>query len=74
MTDNDKSLMQQLMKAGRYSAILDLMPEYNLDKSKEIIQQMGAKWCCHPDNYVKKLDAPLPILNEPRVSILKGKK
>ena len=73
MTPNDRNLMLQMMKAGRYGAILDLMPEYNLAKSKEIIETMGAKWCCHPDNWVKKLDAPLPILNEPRTKVLKRK-
>ena len=74
MTDNDKSLMRQLMQAGKYNAIYDLMPEYNMIKSQEIIAQMGAKWCCHPDNSVKRLDVPLPLLNESRTKVLKGKK
>ena len=74
MTDNDKSLLIQLMKAGRYDAIYDLMPQYNLEKSQEIIQSMGNKWCCHPENAVKRLEVPLPILNEPRTKVLKGKK
>jgi hypothetical protein len=73
MTENDKSLLVQMMQAGRYDAIYDLMPEYNLLKSKEIIQSMGAKWCCHPDNAVKRLEVPLPILNEPRIRVLKRK-
>lgn len=73
MNANDRSLMVQMMKAGRYSAVLDLMPEYNLLKSREIIEKMGAKWCCHPDNWVKRLDVPLPILNEPKTKILKRK-
>jgi hypothetical protein len=54
-------------------AIIDFMPEYNLLKSKEIIEQMGNKWCCHPDNAVKRLDTPLPILNEPKYKVLKRK-
>lgn len=74
MTDNDKSLLVQMMKAGRYNAIYDFMPEYNFQKSQEVIQQMGNKWCCHPDNRIKRLDVPLPLLNEPRTKILKGKK
>jgi len=73
MTDNDKSLLIQLMKAGRYDAIYDLMPQYNLEKSQEIIQSMGNKWCCHPENAVKRLEVPLPILNEPRTKVLKRK-
>lgn len=70
MTENDKSLIKQLMVAGRYRAVYDLMPEYNLAKSQDIIKSMGAKWCCHPDNAVKKLEVPLPILNEPRFKVL----
>jgi hypothetical protein len=73
MTENDKSLLIQLMKAGRYDAIYDLMPQYNLEKSQEIIQSMGNKWCCHPENAVKRLEVPLPILNEPRTKVLKRK-
>jgi hypothetical protein len=49
------------------------MPQYNLEKSQEIIQSMGNKWCCHPDNAVKRLEVPLPILNEPRIRVLKRK-
>ena len=73
MTENDKSLIRQLMHAGRHNVIYDLLPEYNLEKSKEIIEQMGAKWCCHPDNHIKRLDVPLPILNEPKTKVLKRK-
>jgi hypothetical protein len=74
MTENDKNLIQQMIRAGKMDKILDFMPEYNLVKSKEIIKQMGNKWCCHPDNAVKKLEVPLPILNEPRTRVLKGKR
>jgi hypothetical protein len=73
MTDNDKNLIRQLMQAGKYDAVYDFMPQYNLEKSQEIIQSMGAKWCCHPDNAVKRLEVPLPILNEPRIRVLKRK-
>jgi hypothetical protein len=74
MTDNERNLIKQMIQAGKMDKIIDFMPEYNLVKSKEIIKQMGNKWCCHPDNAVKKLEIPLPILNEPRTRVLKGKK
>lgn len=74
MTESDKSLIKQLIHAGRQGVIHDLMPEYNFEKSQEIIREMGAKWCCHPDNAVKRLDVPLPLLNEPRTKVLKGRK
>jgi hypothetical protein len=73
MTNNDKSLIQQLIRAGKYWVVEDFMPEYNRIKSREIIEQMGNKWCCHPDNAVKRLDVPLPILNEPKFKVLKRK-
>ena len=73
MTPNDRSLILQMMKAGKYNAILDLMPSYNLEKSKEIIEQMGEKWVCHPANRVKKLDVPLDILKTHQSKVFKRK-
>ena len=73
MTENDKNLIKQFMQAGRYNVIYDLLPQYNFEKSQAIIKDMGAKWCCHPDNHVKRLDVPLPILNEPKTRVLKRK-
>ena len=73
MTNTDKNLMLQMMKAGKYGAILDLMPAYNLAKSKEIIEQMGEKWVCHPANRIKKLDVPLDILKTHQSKVFKRK-
>ncbi len=73
MNANDRSLIVQMMKAGRYSAVLDFMPDYNLQKSKEIIEEMGDKWVCHPSNRVKRLDAPLDILKTHQSKVFKRK-
>jgi hypothetical protein len=73
MNSNERNLIKQMLQAGKMGAIIDFMPEYNLLKSKEIIEQMGNKWCCHPDNAVKRLDIPLPVLNEPKYKVLKRK-
>jgi hypothetical protein len=73
MNANDRSLIVQIMKAGRYSAVFDFMPQYNLEKSKEVIEQMGDKWCCHPSNQVKKLDVPLDILKTHQSKVFKRK-
>lgn len=70
MTENDISLIRQMMQAGKYRAVYDFMPDYNLTKSKAIIESMGEKWCCHPNNRVKRLEVPLPILNEPKLKVL----
>ena len=74
MTSSEISLIKQMMQSGKYSAVLDFMPEYNLQKSKEIIESMGSKWCCHPDNHVKRLEVPIEILQQNKTKVLKGKK
>lgn len=71
MTENDVRLIKQLINAGRMGAIYDLMPEYNLMKSKKIIEQMGEKWCCHPSNKVKRLETPLEILKQHQSRVLR---
>jgi hypothetical protein len=73
MNANDRSLIVQMMKSGRYNAVFDFMPQYNLEKSKEVIEQMGDKWCCHPSNQVKKLDVPLDILKTHQSKVFKRK-
>ena len=73
MKNNDRDLMKQMIKAGRYSAVLDFMPAMIDANSKDIIESMGAKWCCHKDNQIKRLDVPLLVLNEPKTKVLKKK-
>jgi len=69
MTNNDKSLLQQMIGAGKFNyEIYSLLVKMNQDKTDKLIKKMGNKWCCHPDNAVKKLDVPLPLLNEVRQS------
>jgi bisphosphoglycerate-independent phosphoglycerate mutase (AlkP superfamily) len=59
-TDNDKSLIRQMIKAGRFNAIHDLIVEDNKKKAQLAIVGMGSKWCLHPSNRVKRLEVPLP--------------
>jgi hypothetical protein len=64
LTDNDKHLLKQMINAGKFNYdIYELLIEYNKDRAKEMIQQMGTKWCLHPLNATKRLDTPLPLLN-----------
>jgi hypothetical protein len=64
LTTNDKSLLKQMIAAGKFNYdIYELLIEYNKDRAKEMIQQMGVKWCLHPLNSTKRLDTPLPLLN-----------
>lgn len=69
MKNSDRELVKQMIKAGRYSAIMDFMPAVIDSDAKDIIEKMGSKWCCHKDNQVKRLDVPIEILrqNQPKV-------
>ena len=69
MTKNDKSLLKQMIHAGRFNIhIYELLCDYNKQRATEIIKKMGTKWCCHPDNAAKRLEVPLPILSDQRAS------
>jgi hypothetical protein len=74
MTENDINLIKQLITAGKMGVVHDLMPEYNMMKSKAIIEQMGEKWCCHPNNKVKRLETPLEILKQHQSRVLRRSK
>lgn len=76
MTENDKSLLSQMIKRGKFNwSIYDLLVKQNEANAKEMIKKMGSKWCLHKDNQVKRLDVPLPLLSDLRMSkILKGRR
>ena len=68
MTKNDKSLLTQMIERGKFNwDIYELLVQQNAKNAKAIIKKMGNKWVCHPDNFVKKLDVPLPILSQSKV-------
>jgi len=71
--NSDRELVKQMIKAGRYSAVLDFMPSVIAADSKDMIEKMGAKWCCHKDNQVKRLDVPVEILRQNQPKVLKKK-
>lgn len=73
MKNSDRELVKQMISAGRYDAILDFMPAVIAADSKEMIEKMGAKWCCHKDNQVKRLDVPVEILRQNQPKVLKKK-
>ena len=75
MTNNDRSLLKQMIHRGIFNYdIYELLVKHNALAAKKQIKKMGNKWCCHPDNKVKRLDVPLPLLSDARTSkILKRK-
>ena len=73
MKNSDRELVKQMIKAGRYAAILDFMPAVIAADSKEMIEKMGAKWVCHPDNRIKRLDVPVESLKKNQPKVLKKK-
>jgi hypothetical protein len=66
MSPSDVKLISQMIKAGKYNAVYDLMPAANDQKSKEIIEKMGELWVCHPKNKIKRLEQPLGVLDQSR--------
>ena len=73
MKNSDRELVKQMISAGRYNAVLDFMPAVIAADSKEMIEKMGAKWCCHKDNQIKRLDVPVEILRQNQPKVLKKK-
>lgn len=71
MKNSDRDLVKQMIKAGRYSAIMDFMPAVIDSDAKEMIERMGNKWVCHPDNHVKRLDVPVEILRQTQPKVLR---
>jgi hypothetical protein len=67
MSPSDINLIQQMIRAGKYNAVYDLMPAMNDQKSKDIIEKMGELWVCHPKNKTKRLETPLGILDQSRM-------
>lgn len=68
MSEHDKKLLSQMIAAGRFNwPIYDLLVENNKQRAKEMVKDMGTKWCLHPDNAIKKLDVPLQILDSHRI-------
>ena len=69
MTKNDRNLLKQMIHRGIFNYdIYELLVKNNAIETKKKIKQMGNKWCCHPDNAVKRLDVPLPLLSDIRTS------
>ncbi len=73
MKNSDRELVKQMIRSGRYAAIMDFMPAVIAADSKEMIEKMGAKWVCHPDNRVKRLDVPVEVLKKNQPKVLKKK-
>ena len=73
MKNSDRELVKQMISAGRYGAVLDFMPAVIAADSKDMIERMGNKWCCHKDNQVKRLDVPVEILRQNQPKVLKKK-
>jgi hypothetical protein len=76
MTKNDQHLLKQMIRAGHFSYdIYELLIEHNKIEAQEMIKRMGNKWCLHPDNAVKRLNTPLPLLTKSSESkVLKRRK
>lgn len=51
MTNNDKKLLTQMIRAGRFNnEIIGFLQEKQAGDTKEMIKKMGVKYCLHPAN------------------------
>ena len=73
MKNSDRELVKQMISAGRYNAVLDFMPAVIDADAKDMVESMGAKWCCAKANQVKRLDVPVEILRQNQPKVLKKK-
>jgi len=49
-----------MIRAGHFSYdIYELLVEHNKMRTKELIADMGDKWCLHPKHSVKRLEKPI---------------
>ena len=63
-----------MIKANRFNyEIYKLLVQANMEKSAEMIKQMGDKWCCSKANSVKRLEVPIEILKQNKSKVLKGR-
>lgn len=75
MNKSDKQLLTQMIEAGRFNwGIYKLLGEKIKFDSAKMIKDMGSNWVCHPDNFVKKLDVPLPAISRENKLIARMKK
>ena len=51
MTAQDRKLLSQMVKAGKFNMeIVALLQQKTAHDAKRMIKKMGNKYCCHPDN------------------------
>lgn len=51
MTNNDKKLLSQMVKAGKFNwEIAELLREKTKLDTQKMIKSMGSKYCLHPSN------------------------
>ena len=63
-----KYMKEELLPKIKNKCIV--MDNVSFHKSKEIIEKMGDKWCCHPKNRIQRLAKPLEILRLNQSKIL----
>jgi hypothetical protein len=75
MKNNDRKLLKQMISAGRFNyELYELLVQKNKAESVTMIKRMGNKWVCHPDNFIKRLEVPLPVLTQGSKVLRKGNK
>ena len=56
MTRHGQPVSRGVLRGVMTDDIIEALQKHNQAKSKSLIEQMGNKWICHPDNFIKRKD------------------
>lgn len=54
MTRHGQPVSRAMLRGVMTDDIIEALQKHNQAKSKALIEQMGNKWLCHPDNYIQR--------------------
>ena len=56
MTRHGQPVSRAMLRGVMTDDIIEALQKHNQAKSKALIEQMGNKWLCHADNFIKRKD------------------
>jgi len=54
MTRHGQPVSREMLRGVMTDDIIEALQRHNQAKSKALIEAMGNKWLCHPDNHVQR--------------------
>jgi len=56
MTRHGQPVSRAMLRGVMTDDIIEALQKHNQAKTKALIEQMGNKWLCHKDNFIKRKD------------------